>query len=121
METMKMLEHYWQQLKQLGAYAQFCVSNDLNAPACREFWMWTIIIATGIALLVVALVARWIIKRLWERYEDRKYEEARAAVADPETMQQYQMTGDDASHANLSQEEIAERIRGKVRSKGDNA
>mgnify|MGYP001167279519 FL=1 len=121
MEFFKMIEHYWQQLKQLGAYAQFCVSNDLHAPACRSFWTWTVIIASGIALLIVALIAKRIVMRLMERYHDRKYEEARAAIADPETMKQYMMSGDDPSIANLSPAELAEQIRSRVRSKGDNA
>jgi hypothetical protein len=121
MEAVKMLEHFWQQLKQLGIYAQFCVSNDPHAPACREFWTWTAIIAGGVALLIVVMIAKRIVMWLLMRYHDRKYEEARAAVADPETMQEYRMSVDDPATDNLSQEEIAARIRGKLRSKDDNA
>jgi hypothetical protein len=116
-----MLDHYWQQLKQFGVYAQFCVSNDLHAPACRDFWTWTAIIAAGVALLIVVLIAKRVAMWLLMRYHDRKYEEARAAVADAETMQQYKMSGDDPATDNLSQAEIAEQIRSKLRSKGDNA
>ncbi len=115
MEAIKIIEHYWGQLKRLAIYAQYCIENDLQAPVCRDFWISSVYVAIGIAILVVALIAKRVIKEQLEFYRNRKRLEARSIVADPDTINQHRWTGDENAHVSLSHEELAAEIRKATR------
>ena len=110
MEAIKIIQQYWEQLKRFGIYAQYCAEQDMSAPACRDFWSWTLIAVIAIGLLITFICFKRIIKDQIAYYRHRKHLEARAIVADEETMAQHKWIGDDHDVA-LSQEDLAAEIR----------
>ena len=116
MEAIKIIEQYWQQLKGFAVYAQYCVESELHTPACRSFWMNSIIVAFVIATLLIVFIGKRVIKEQLEFYRNRKRLEARAIVADAATMKEHKRVGDDAAGVDLSHEELTAEIRQAVKS-----
>src|SRR5258706_14909879 len=116
MEAIKLIEQYWEQLKRLAIYAQYCAGSDLHAPICRDFWLWTVVISFAIGIFLIVLIAKRVIKEQLEFYRNKKRLEARAIVADSDTMNQHRWTGDDATDVELSHEDLAAEIRKATRS-----
>jgi hypothetical protein len=125
MEAIKLIEHYWEQLKRLVIYAQYCAGSDLHAPVCRDFWLWSVVVSFCIAIFLIVLIAKRVIKEQLEFYRNKKRLEARAIVADLDTMNQHKWAGDDDNDVNLSHEDLAAEIRKATRSNnpssGENA
>lgn len=111
MESIKILQQYWEQLKRVGIYAQYCAENDLHTIICRDFWVWSVVALIGVGLLVTWLCFKGLIKEQLEFRRNRKRLEARAIVADAETMEAAKWKGEDAADVELSQEELAARMR----------
>jgi ABC-type nickel/cobalt efflux system permease component RcnA len=85
--------------------AQYCAGRNLSKPFCQDFMAWALVAAA----LVVALLALWILGRLWRalrRWMDRRM---LAKVADAETMKQHVWSGYDSPAAKPSSEQRAER------------
>lgn len=124
MEAIKLIQQYWEQLKRLAIYAQYCTENDMHIPVCRDFWIWSVVVAFGIAIPVIVLIAKRVIKEQLEFYRNKKRLEARSIVADPDTMDQHKWVGD-AVDVNLSHEDLAAEIRKATKSNnpssGENA
>jgi hypothetical protein len=116
MEAIKLIEQYWRQLKGHAVYAQHCVETSMQAPACRNFWTLAMIAAFVIAVLLILYVVKRVIGAQLDFYRERKRLAAREVVADDEVMNQHRWSGNDPASANLSQEEIAARIRQVVKS-----
>lgn len=113
MEAIKIIEQYWEALKRLAIYAQYCVESDLHTLVCRNFWMWSVVAAFGLAILIIALVAKRIIKEQLEFYRNRKRLEARAIVASEDVIEAATWKGD-ALAGNLETlpaEALAEKFR----------
>ncbi len=110
MEAIKIIQQYWEQLKRLGIFAQYCAENDIRTVICHDFWIWVVVASVGIGTLVLLLCFKRLIKEQLEYRRNRKRLEARAIVADAETMEQHKWKGDD-SDVPLSHEELAEQIR----------
>ena len=81
--------------------------------------MWTIYLSLGLGLLIDIFLGRTIFKEQLELYRNKKRLEACKIVADSETIEQARWTGDDNLKVELSQEELAARMREaiKVRAK----
>ena len=88
MEALKIIGQYWEQLKRFGVYAQYCVEGGLGVPACHDFWTWSAIAAAGFGLLVIALIARRLLREQLEFYRNRKRLEARKVVASEDVMRE---------------------------------
>jgi hypothetical protein len=112
-----MMEQYWRQLKGHAVYAQHCVENGMQATACRNFWTIAMVAAFVIAVLLILYVVKRVLSAQLDFYRERKRLAARTVVADDEVMNQHKWSGNDPATANLSQEEIAARIRQAVKSK----
>lgn len=113
MEAIKILEQYWAQLKKFAIYAQYCVESDMHIPVCRDFWMWSVYAAFGIATIIVVLIAKRIFKEQMEFYRNRKRLEARAIVAPEEVMAAATWKGDALKDdlETLPAEVLAEKFR----------
>lgn len=94
MEAIKIIEQYWEALKRLAIYAQYCAESDLHTSVCRNFWMWSVVAAFGLAILIIALIAKRVIKEQLEFYRNRKRLEARAVVASEEVIEAASWKGD---------------------------
>ena len=113
MEAMKVLERYWDQLKRLATNAQYCVENEIRTLVCRDFWTWTVIASVGLAILIIALIAKRIVKEQLEFYRNKKRLEARAIVASQEVIEAATWKGD-ALAGNIEElpaAELAEKFR----------
>ena len=116
MEAIKLIEQFWEQLKRLSIYAQYCAGSDLHAPVCRDFWLWIVVISFSIGIFILGPIANRVIKEQLEFYRNKKRLEARAIVADYDTMDEHRWKGDDASDVKLSHEDLAAEIRKATRS-----
>ena len=94
MEAIKILEPYWDYVKRIFVYAQYCAGNDMRAPVCRDFWTWVVIAAFGLALLIVLIIGKRIFREQLEFYRNKKRLEARAIVAPEEVIQAASWQGD---------------------------
>jgi hypothetical protein len=120
MEAIKIFEQYWEQLKRLAIYAQYCVENDVHAPVCRNFWTWSIVAAFGIAILIIALIAKRVIKEQLEFRRNRKRLEARAIVASEEEIDAAAWKGDalKGDLESLPVEHLADKFREALNKEG---
>ena len=121
MEAIKLIEQYWLQLKRLAIYAQFCVESDIHAPVCHDFWIWTAYASAGLGLLIAVMIGKKILKEQLEFRRNRKRLEARKIVADPETIEHARWKGEDAAEVELSQEELAARMREAINAQAKSA
>ena len=119
MKAMEILQQYWEQAKRLLVYIQFCIDNDIRTQVCRDFWTWTVYLCVGLALLIIFVVGRKILRAQLELRRNKKRLEARKIVADAETIEQAKWVGDDNQQTELSQEELAERMREALRVKSE--
>jgi hypothetical protein len=110
-----MIDQYWRLLKSYVAYAQYCVESGLQARACKNFWTAATIAAVVIAVLLVLIIGKRIIGAQIDFYRERKRLAARDAVADEEVMRQYVPTLKDDAATQLSQAELAAKIRDAVK------
>ena len=94
MEALKMMEPYWEQLKRLAVYAQYCAGSDMHVAVCRDFWIWSAIGAFSLAAIIIALVAKKIIREQLEFYRNKKRLEARAIIAPAEVIREATWKGD---------------------------
>ena len=85
MKAMEILQQYWEQAKRLLVYIQFCIDNDIRTPVCRDFWTWTVYLCVGLALLIIFVVGRKILRAQLELRRNKKRLEARKIVADADT------------------------------------
>ena len=72
MEAIKILEQYWEQLKRLGIFAQYCAENDIRTVICHDFWIWTVLAIVGIGTLIVFISFKTLIKDQLEFRRNRK-------------------------------------------------
>lgn len=114
MEAVKIVEQYWEQLKRLGVYAQYCAGNDLHAIVCHDFWIWSVVALIGIGALVTLLCAKTLIKDQLEFRRNRKRLEARTIVADAETIAAARWKGEDGADVELSHEDLAAKMRAAI-------
>ena len=113
MEAIKILQPYWEQIKRLVVHAQYCVESEIRNEACRDFWTWTVIASGILALLIIAHVARRIIREQLEFHRNKKRLEARAIVASDEEIRAATWKNDAPASGleALPAEELAEKIR----------
>ena len=114
-KAIEILQQYWEQIKRLWVYIGYCADNDIRTPVCRDFWMWTAYVSLGLGVLIVVIIAKKILREQLEYYRNRKRLEARNIVADAETIEEAKWKGEDSSDVELSQEELAERMRAAMK------
>lgn len=113
MEAIKLIEQYWEQVKRLSIYAQYCIAGDLHAPVCRDFWIWSVVMVFGVGILIIALIAKRVIKEQLEFRRNRQRLEARAIVAPADVIEAARWKGDALAGGpeQLSHDELAEQFR----------
>jgi flagellar biosynthesis/type III secretory pathway M-ring protein FliF/YscJ len=119
MEAIKLLASYWESLKRLGIYADYCARENIGAPACHDFWMFTVVLALGISLLILFVLVRG---RLLEyrKNRERELQLAEAArVADEKTMNQHKWVGDEVADVQRPHSELVAEIQAALRSRQD--
>ena len=89
MEAIKLLEPYFLQVRAFLGYARSCIESDMRAPACRDFWTGSAVAALVLALFVVLLVGRRVIKEQLEFRRNKRRFAARSIVAADETMDEH--------------------------------
>lgn len=94
MEAIKILEPYWDYLKRLFAYAQYCTGSDMQVPTCREFWTWVVIAAFSLALLILLIIGKRIFREQMEFHRNKNRLAARAIVASDAEIQAVAWKGD---------------------------
>jgi len=83
--------------------AQYCAGGNIGKPFCREFMGW----ALAAAALAVALLALWILGRLWRALRSWMHRRMLARVADAGTMEKHVWSGYDSPDAVPSSEQRA--------------
>ena len=113
MEAIKLLEPYWEHLKRLLGYAQYCVESEMRAPVCRDFWTGVVIASFAVATLVLLYIGKRILKEQLEFRRNRKRLEARAIVAPEEVIQEVAWRGDalKGDLESLPADELADKFR----------
>ena len=89
MEAIKFLEPYFLQVRTFLSYARSCVESDMHAPACRDFWTGSVVVALVLALLVILVVGKRVIKEQLEFRRNKRRLAARSIVAVDETMDEH--------------------------------
>lgn len=117
MKAMEILQQYWEQLKRLWVYIQFCLDNDMGSHVCQGFWRWTMYLAIAVALMIAFVVGRIVLREQLEWHRNRKRLAARGIVADAQTMEELRWKGEDNRATDLSEQELAERMREAIRVK----
>jgi hypothetical protein len=100
-----MIAQFGKDLEWFSFYARYCAGKNIEKPFCRDFEWW----ALGIAVLVAAIVAGWILSRLSRTYRNWAHKRMLAKVADAETMNKYRWSGPDLPNAKPSSEQRAGR------------
>jgi hypothetical protein len=111
MKALELLEQYWQEVKKLFAYIQYCAEADMQTPVCRDLWLWSVCLAVGVGLVIAFVIAKTVFRGQLEFFRNRKRLAARQIVADEETMNEAKWKGDDDANTELSQEQLAARMR----------
>ena len=93
MQALDFLKPYYESLKRLFIYAQYCADSNIHAPVCRDFWIWVVCASFAVAGLIALIIGRKLIREQLQFYRNRKRLEARKIVADEETMQEYKWKG----------------------------
>lgn len=83
--------------------AQYCAGRNISKPFCQDFAAWALVAAA----LVVALLALWILSRLWRAFRSWMNRRMLAKVADAETMKKHVWSGYDSPGAVPSSEQRA--------------
>jgi ABC-type nickel/cobalt efflux system permease component RcnA len=83
--------------------AQYCAGKNFSRPFCRDFMAW----ALTAAALVLALLALWILSRLWRACRNWMHRRMLAKVADAKTMKEHVWSGYDSPDAVPSSEQRA--------------
>lgn len=120
MEAIKLMEQWWGFRQRLFTYSEFCFDHPISTIICHDFWIWTVIGSFGLALLIVFVIGKNVIREQLEYYRNRKRLEARKIVANKETMDQYKWVGDSNAAVDLSQEELAAALRAGIEQKKAN-
>ena len=121
MKAIEMLQPYWEFVKRLFVYAQYCVESELRTPVCRDFWTWSLIASFAVAALIAFLVGKTVFREQLEFYRNRKRLEARKIVADEETMEEAKWKGEDAVDVELTHEELAAKMRESLNARAASA
>ena len=121
MKAIEMLQQYWELINRLWIYAQYCAQNDVRTLVCRDFWMWTVYVSIGLGFLIAVILGKKIFREQLEFYRNKKRLEARKIVADEETMEQARWKGEASSDNELSQEELAARMREAIKLRAEQA
>lgn len=119
MKAIEILQQYWAQIKRLWIYVGYCVDNDIRTPVCREFWMSTVYISLALGLLIAIIIGRKILREQLEFYRNKKRLEARSIVADAETIEEARWRGEDTSDVELTEEELAARMREALKQRAE--
>jgi len=92
---MELVNEWLKSLDPLVAYLSFCLSQPMQAPACRQFWTWSMIAAFAVALAAaLALAWRFVSYKLKLAAALRAQRE-RERIADEETLARYRWSGED--------------------------
>jgi hypothetical protein len=94
-------------LEWLSFYARYCAGKNIEKSFCRDFEWW----ALGIAAIVFAIVAWWILGKIARAYGNWRHRKMLAKVADPETMKKHVWSGYDSPDAVPSSEQRAAKSR----------
>lgn len=111
---MPMLNTWWNALEQIFTYGSFCLSQPMQAPVCRPFWIVLMIGAFAFSALAILIV-------IWNRVSYRRKlaaalraQQVRDQMPDEETLSKVRWGGDKAYSGELSNAEIDRRVREAV-------
>ena len=93
MKAIEILEQYWEQIKGLLVYIDFCIDHPVQTLVCRDFWLWNVYVSFGLGLFIAIMIGKKLLKEQLEFRRNRKRLEARKIVADPETIEQARWKG----------------------------
>ena len=116
MEAIRIIEQYWEQLKRLGFYAQYCAGADIHTVVCLDFWAWSALAAMALGLIIIGLIAEHLVREQLEFRRTKKRLEARRIVATEEVMAEARRNGDTLEDdlEGLSQEQVADKFRAAI-------
>ncbi len=93
----------------------YCPSNSFSSLLCYPFWVAVTALVVLIGFIVLFPILLRAIKEqiAWNRHQKKMA--TRGTLADPDTMEKYKWKALDGDAAELSQEELAQKIRSKVK------
>jgi hypothetical protein len=116
MEAIKMLEQYWEQLRRLGFYAQYCAGADIHTPVCLDFWAWSALATMAFGLLIIGFIAKRFAREQLEFYRAKKRLAARKVVASEGAMAEARQNSDaqGGELEQLSEDQLVDKIRAAI-------
>jgi hypothetical protein len=103
----KLIDEITKDWEWLSFLAQYCAGRNIGKAFCQDVKWW----ALGIAALLAAMLAWWILGKVAKAYEAWKHRRLFAKVADAETMKKHVWAGHDAHLPSADQR--AQRKSGK--------
>jgi hypothetical protein len=88
-----------------------CIRQPFSTAACDFFWPGVILVVIGVCLVGLFLVAKTLVRDLLAHRRAAARWRADQEVAAPEVMEQSKWRGEAAAAAELSQAELAARIK----------
>ena len=107
---MNLINAWLKVAQQWYVYADFCISQPMQAPVCRPFWTWVMTAALVIGVLIVLTVGWQVISYRLKLAAAMRAEAARQHV-DVAAIDARRWDGDKAYSTALGGEEVERRIR----------
>ncbi len=112
MKSLELLLQYWERLGELLTYIQYCAGQDMQTPACRDFWLGSVYVAVGIGLLIALIIGTRILREQLEFRRNQKKLQARQLLEkQEEAREQAQRSAEAAPVVDVSQQELAASIK----------
>lgn len=93
---------------------EYCPANSLTSTVCHNFWLYSVLIPIILAILYLfwLLFNKLRTEMAMNQLEKRRL--AQEQIADSELLDQLKWKGLDSDVAELSQEELAEKLRSSI-------
>lgn len=106
---------YWNSLIEYFHHAQFCWANGLRAQGCHDFWVQMLFAAVGIGSLICLRIIWSSLRKIRAHKSYQKWLADREKVMAPEEMAKVKWQGDETAVQDLSQKELADKIRQAIK------
>jgi len=104
MKAFELFQQYWE-------HVQYCVGQDMQTAACRDFWLGSVYTAVGIGLLIAFIIGKRVLREQLEFRRNQKKLEARQLREEEEARQQAQVSAKVELEVGVSQQELAASIK----------
>jgi class 3 adenylate cyclase len=111
MKVFELFGQFWDSVGKLLAYVQYCAGQDMQTPACRDFWLGSVYAAVGIGLLIAFIIAKRVLQEQREFRRNREKLQARQLLEEEAAREQAQPSTEVVPAPEVSQQELAASIK----------